>query len=65
VLLKNVKMKIMADGAKLEGDMWPDDKNPDKVQIEKSQRVRLPTTWQPDRGSGSSTLFSKSLSVFI
>lgn len=40
VFLKNVKMKIMADGAKLEADMWPDDRNPDKVQIEKSQKVR-------------------------
>ena len=51
VLLKNVKMKIMADGGKLEGDMWPDDKNPDKVQIEKSQRVRSPVIWQPSHAS--------------
>ena len=33
VLLKNVKMKIMNEHAKLEGDMWPDTINPEKVQI--------------------------------
>ncbi|KAH9826648.1 ssDNA-binding domain of telomere protection protein [Teratosphaeria destructans] len=32
VLLRNVKMKIMATGAKLEGDMWPDSLNPEKHQ---------------------------------
>lgn len=33
VLLRNVKMKIMNDGAKLEGDIWPDDRNPEKVLV--------------------------------
>lgn len=32
VLLRNVKMKVRSEGAKLEGDMWPDSKNPEKVQ---------------------------------
>lgn len=35
VLLRNVKLKIMNEGARLEGDMWPDDRNPDKVQVQK------------------------------
>lgn len=35
VLLRNVKMKIKSEGAKLEGDMWPDDRNPEKVQVSK------------------------------
>jgi len=35
VLLRNVKMRIMNEGARLEGDMWPDDRNPDKVQVQK------------------------------
>ncbi|KAK5136958.1 hypothetical protein LTR08_001465 [Meristemomyces frigidus] len=35
VLLKNVKMKIRNEGSKLEGDMWPDDRNPDRVLITK------------------------------
>lgn len=39
VLLKNVKMKIMEDGAKLEGDMWRDQDNPDKVNIQKSKHI--------------------------
>ena len=34
VLLQNVKMKAR-DGAKLEGDMWPDSRNPEKVQVSK------------------------------
>lgn len=40
VLLRNVKMK-MRDGSKLEGDMWPDDMNPEKVQIRKMIRHEL------------------------
>ncbi|KAF2772990.1 hypothetical protein EJ03DRAFT_387308 [Teratosphaeria nubilosa] len=43
VLLRNVKMKIMATGAKLEGDMWPDNMNPEKVQAHK-----LPTRSAPE-----------------
>lgn len=36
VLLKNVKLKAMNQmGAKLEGDMWPDTRNPEKVQVVK------------------------------
>ncbi|KAK5117789.1 hypothetical protein LTR85_008764 [Meristemomyces frigidus] len=35
VLLRNVKMKIMKEGAKLEGDMWPDDRNPEKLLVTK------------------------------
>lgn len=35
VLLRNVKMKIMAEGSKLEADMWPDSMNPEKVQVAK------------------------------
>ncbi|KAK3109546.1 hypothetical protein LTR53_017097, partial [Teratosphaeriaceae sp. CCFEE 6253] len=33
VLLRNVKMKIMAEGAKLEGDIWRDDLNPSRVNV--------------------------------
>ena len=35
VLLRNVKMRVTDVGTKLEGDMWPDDQAPDKVQIKK------------------------------
>lgn len=35
VLLRNVKMKMRNEGAKLEGDMWPDDLNPEKVKVVK------------------------------
>ena len=42
VLLRNVKMKIMAEGSKLEGDMWPDHLNPEKVQIVKMRRPDPP-----------------------
>ena len=42
VLLKNVKMKIMAEGSKLEGDMWPDQENPEKVQIRKLMNRETP-----------------------
>ncbi|TKA67809.1 hypothetical protein B0A55_09043, partial [Friedmanniomyces simplex] len=35
VLLRNVKMKIMAEGAKLEGDMWRDNDNPSKINVVK------------------------------
>jgi len=43
VLLRNVKMKIRAtEGAKLEGDMWPDDRNPDRVHVIKLLNHDLP-----------------------
>ena len=35
VLLKNVKMKTRNTGSKLEGDMWPDDKNSDRINVMK------------------------------
>lgn len=35
VLLRNVKMKIKSEGAKLEGDMWPDSRHPEQVQVRK------------------------------
>lgn len=40
VYLKNVKMKIKEDRTKLEGDMWPDDKNSEKIQIEMGDRIK-------------------------
>lgn len=42
VLLKNVKMKAMAMGAKLEGDMWRDDLHPDRVNVVKVLDQGLP-----------------------
>lgn len=42
VLLRNVKMKIMAEGARLEGDMWPDHLNPDKVLVSKTANTNIP-----------------------
>ena len=32
---QNVKMKVRNPSNWLEGDMWPDDRNPDKVQLKK------------------------------
>ncbi|KAK0903951.1 hypothetical protein LTR02_007308 [Friedmanniomyces endolithicus] len=42
VLLKNVKMKIMAEGAKLEGDIWRDPDNPSKINVLKLLRQEIP-----------------------
>lgn len=35
IALENVKMKLMPDSSRLEGDMWPDQNNPTKVQVRK------------------------------
>jgi len=35
ITLENVKIKVMPDTARLEGDMWPDKNNPSKVQVRK------------------------------
>ncbi|KAK5119075.1 hypothetical protein LTR62_000286 [Meristemomyces frigidus] len=42
VLLRNVKIKAMAEGSKLEGDMWKDDLAPDKVKIHILRRHDIP-----------------------
>ncbi|KXT10629.1 hypothetical protein AC579_6621 [Pseudocercospora musae] len=42
VLLKNVKMRVTQENAFLEGDMWPDDKYPEKIQIQKLKRLAIP-----------------------
>ncbi|EMC98208.1 hypothetical protein BAUCODRAFT_66527 [Baudoinia panamericana UAMH 10762] len=42
VILRNVKMKIMMEGAKLEGDMWPDDQSPERVKVVKLMNQDLP-----------------------
>ncbi|KAK4554317.1 hypothetical protein LTR86_008525 [Recurvomyces mirabilis] len=42
VLLRNVKIKAMAEGSKLEGDMWRDDMDPDKVKITLLPRRDIP-----------------------
>jgi hypothetical protein len=39
VLLQNVRAKIRTDISKLQGDMWPDQANPDRVQIVKSMSI--------------------------
>ncbi|EME85736.1 uncharacterized protein MYCFIDRAFT_213975 [Pseudocercospora fijiensis CIRAD86] len=41
VLLKNVKMRITPENAFLEGDMWPDDKHPEKIQIQKVKNLAI------------------------
>jgi protection-of-telomeres protein 1 len=40
IALENVKMKLMPDSSRLEGDMWPDQNNQDKVQIRKLRPAR-------------------------
>ena len=42
VLLHNVKMKIKDEGAKLEGDMWPDGRNLEKVQVTRLMKHDVP-----------------------
>ncbi|KAK0928305.1 hypothetical protein LTR29_017398 [Friedmanniomyces endolithicus] len=42
VLLRNVKMKIMAEGTKLEGDMWRDSESPSKINVVKLLRKDIP-----------------------
>ncbi|KAK3711975.1 hypothetical protein LTR37_009287 [Vermiconidia calcicola] len=43
VLLQNVKMKMKAEGvAKLEGDMWPDDLDDQRVKVRKIKTMDLP-----------------------
>ena len=42
VLLKNVKVKATGGNATLEGDMWPDNDNPEKVQISKEKNHEVP-----------------------
>ncbi|KAK5698942.1 hypothetical protein LTR97_006591 [Elasticomyces elasticus] len=42
LLLRNVKMKIMAEGAKLEGDMWRDDVNHAQINIKKLMSNDVP-----------------------
>ncbi|KAF7194474.1 Protection of telomeres protein 1 [Pseudocercospora fuligena] len=42
VLLKNVKMRVTPENAFLEGDMWPDDKYPEKIQIQKLKNLAIP-----------------------
>jgi protection-of-telomeres protein 1 len=41
IALENVKIKLMPNNSRLEGDMWRDQHNPTKVQIKK-----LTTTWK-------------------
>jgi hypothetical protein len=40
IALENVKMKLMPDSSRLEGDMWPDQNNQDKVQVRKLRPAR-------------------------
>ena len=40
VALENVKIKLMPDNTKLEGDMWHDQHNPGKVQVRHLHRSR-------------------------
>jgi protection-of-telomeres protein 1 len=40
IALENVKIKLMPNNSRLEGDMWPDQNNPSKVQIRKLHRSR-------------------------
>jgi protection-of-telomeres protein 1 len=40
IALENVKMKLMPDSSRLEGDMWPDQNNPTKVQVRKLRSDR-------------------------
>ncbi|KXS97459.1 hypothetical protein AC578_7355 [Pseudocercospora eumusae] len=42
VLLKNVKMRVTQENSFLEGDMWPDDKYPEKIQIQKLNNLAIP-----------------------
>lgn len=39
VYLDNVKVKLMPNSTRLEGDMWPDPRNPTKVQIRKVSKT--------------------------
>lgn len=41
ILLRNVKIKNMREGTKLEGNMWPDNMNPEKVQVVKVMNHNL------------------------
>jgi protection-of-telomeres protein 1 len=40
IALENVKVKLMPDSSRLEGDMWPDQNNPSKVQVRKLRHDR-------------------------
>jgi protection-of-telomeres protein 1 len=40
IALENVKIKLMPNNSRLEGDMWPDQNNPSKVQIRKLRSSR-------------------------
>lgn len=40
IALENVKVKLMPDSSRLEGDMWPDQNNPNKVQVRKLHHDR-------------------------
>jgi protection-of-telomeres protein 1 len=40
IALENVKIKLMPDSSRLEGDMWPDQNNPTKVQVRKLRHGR-------------------------
>ena len=44
IALENVKVKLMPNNARLEGDMWPDQHNPTKVQVRKLDRRRKEIT---------------------
>ena len=48
IVLRNVKMKITPDGSKLEGDMWPDSINPDKIQVLKLQNQSMHSSSVPE-----------------
>ena len=40
IALENVKVKLMPNNSRLEGDMWPDQHNPSKVQVRKLDHRR-------------------------
>lgn len=40
ITMQNVKMKLMPDSSRLEGDMWPDQNNPSNVQVRKLPNSR-------------------------
>lgn len=44
IALENVKVKLMPNNSRLEGDMWPDQHNPSKVQVRKLDRRRTEIT---------------------
>jgi protection-of-telomeres protein 1 len=44
IALENVKIKLMPNNTRLEGDMWPDQNDPSKVQIRPLHRSRNEAT---------------------